>query len=322
MHVVEPATKAAGAEAGRPKPEDLAARVRAALEAGGLSQARAAAEIGISDSALSQWLAGTYQGSRLAMDGRISRWLAARAEREALASRLPAPPAWVETPTARRIDAALSYAQMAAEVAVVFGGAGVGKTVVARRYAEMRPNVWLTTLSPAERSMSAALELAARACGLRPTDPRAARLKADLVARLTGTRGLLVVDEAQHLGRDGLEVLRAIHDQAGVGLALVGSELVYARLTGGRRTEAFAQLFSRIGKRVALARPTAADIDAIAAAWGLGEAAGETVRRIGRQPGGLREVTKAVRLATLFADGEAVTSRHLRAAWRELGGES
>ena len=70
--------------------------------------------------------------------------------------------------------------------------------------------------------------------------------------RVNGVRGLLIVDEAQHLSLRALETLRALHDATGAGLALMGNAVVYARLTGGRRAAEFAQLFSRVGKRVRL----------------------------------------------------------------------
>lgn len=44
-------------------------------------------------------------------------------------------------------------------------------------------------------------------------------------------------------------------------------------------------------------------------------------RGIARRPGGLRGLTKTLRLASMFADGVALAEAHLRAAWRDLGGE-
>lgn len=303
--------------------QDLRDRVREEMERAGLSQAKAANEIGISDSRLSQWLAGKYRGDIPALERKVSRWLDARSERARLAASLPSAPGYVELPTSRRIAAGLSYAQMAGDITVIYGGAGISKTTTAREYAAGHPNVWLATMTASTNTLGPCLERVALACGLRPATTRAARIEADLVERLEGTHGLLIIDEAQHLNTRAIEALRGLHDATGVGLAIMGNELVYARITGGRRSAEFAQLFSRIGKRVRLTRPTRADVDALLAAWEIkGDKEREAVLEIARRPGALRGVTKVLRLASLFARGEPVRLEHIRAAWRDLGGES
>ena len=296
-------------------------RARKALKDGGLTQALAATEIGISDSALSQWLAGKYGGDEAAVEEKVVRWLEARGEREELLARLPAPPDWANTPSSRRAIAGLTYAQMAGYIAVIHGGAGVGKTMAARRYGGLRPNVWIATMSPWTQTVHACLEQVAGACGLRTVDFRSARLAAALTGRLAGTRGLLVVDEAQHLGAKALEGLRSLNDATGTGLALVGSDLLYERLTGGLRGAEFAQLFSRIGKRVRLPAATSEDADVLLAAWGVeGKAEREFARGIANKPGGLRGLSHTLGLASVFAGDKAVSAEHLRAAWKDLGG--
>lgn len=301
----------------------LAERARAEMEEAGLSQAKAANEIGISDSAYSQWLAGKYKGDVTAVEAKVARWLESRAERAKLAASLPAAPAWVETHTAKRVLAGLSYAQMAGDISVIYGGAGLGKTSAAKYYAQNHPNVWLATMTSSTNTLGSALERVAIACGIRPTSTRASRIEADLVERLEETGGLLIVDEAQHLNTRALEALRGLHDATGVGLAIMGNEMVYARITGGRRAAEFAQLFSRVGKRVRLTRPAESDVQAILSAWSITDKpAREAVLEIARKPGALRGVTKALRLASLFARGEAVLLQHIRAAWRDLGGDT
>ena len=298
---------------------DLIDRARAEIARHSLSQARAAAEIGISDAALSQWLADKYEGNVVVIAAKIIRWLAARKKQSELMGSLPAAPEWVETATATRILSGLAYAQMAADIALVYGGAGLGKSKAAARYSETWPSVWVSTMSAGGRSLAGCLERVALACGLRSINARPWRLEAEIVDRIRGTRGLLIVDEAQHLDTRALEVLRGLHDQAEIGLALLGNELLYARLTGGRRSAEFAQLFSRVGRRVRLTQPTQSDVHSLLAAWGVGGGA-ERVQalEIARQPGGLRGLTKALRLASMKAQGQAVASGHLKSAWREL----
>ena len=134
--------------------------------------------------------------------------------------------------------------------------------------------------------------------------------------------GLLVVDEAQHLGVRALDGLRGIHDAAGVGVALLGGDPLWTRMVGGRTGAAFAQLHSRVGRAVRLGRPSDGDVDAVLAAWSLrGKRMRAVARRIASRPGALRGLTKAIRYAHLMAEGPGrVTAAHVSAAWKEMGG--
>ena len=248
---------------------------------------------------------------------------------EDLRERLPAAPGYIETPTARRIAAALAYAQMAGDMALVCGGAGRGKTMAARQYSATRPETWLTTATPAARALGPCLNRVAAAGGVRPGGVRdAARTESALLERLAESRGLLIVDEAQHLDNQALEGLRGLHDAAGIGVALLGSTAVDARTAAPDA----AQIRSRIGRRVRLGRTPQADVDAILAAWKLNGDADirAAALSIASRAGALRGLTKALCLAALFSastsdeaagDGpKPISARHLRAAQKDLAG--
>ena len=69
---------------------------------------------------------------------------------------------------------------------------------------------------------------------------------------------LLVVDEANHLRWQQLELLRYLADEAGMGLILVGTDLMDRPFKDGRTATYLAQLASRMGaKRVRFERLTA-----------------------------------------------------------------
>ena len=299
----------------------LRERVRAELKAGGLTQAAAAAQAGISDAALSQWLAGKYGGDDAAVAGKLGRWLASRAERADLQRRIPLPPQWVEIPAARSVLAALSYAQLAADIAVVHGAAGAGKTTAATRYAATSPNVWLVKASRGTRSLGSCLRRVARVVNAVPEGRSIADIEDALAERLSGTRGLLVIDEAQCLSLSALDGLRQIHDASETGLALVGGKALWRRIAGNRASAELAQLFSRVGHQVGLEHPSEADADPLLDAWaGLGDSGREAARVIARQPGGLRAVRKVLGRAALMSRGRDVERRHVAAAWKALGG--
>lgn len=299
--------------------------VKAALQAArdtGKSQSALAREAGVSGTTLSQWLNGRYPGNDEQVFAKLSAWWR---NRQAAAA-APAPAAatgWVETPTGRAIAAALLFAQDKGSIAVVYGGAGLGKTTATRHYAQANPNVWRVTATPSSAGLMATLEAVAAALGLRDISNRPSVYAREIVQRMTGTRGLLVVDEAQHVSVQALEELRSLHDASGVGLALLGNEAVYARLTGGNRQATFAQLFSRIGFRMHLVEPTRADTDAILTSWGIvGEKERDWAYSVGRLPGGLRGLTHTLRQAGMLAHSSerAIDVRALQLAWQNLGG--
>jgi len=219
----------------------------------------------------------------------------------------------------------LTYAQIAGDISCVYGSAGIGKTKTCERYQRENPSVWMATMTTSHAGSAACLEEVAISIGMREIPFKAARMFREVCARVRGTRGLLIIDEAQHLSPAALESLRAIHDATGIGLVLAGNEMVYARLTGGARTAKFAQLYSRVGKRLRITRPLKADVMAIAGAFGItGAKEREACWVISKKGGALRQVVKTLRLAAMIATGNGAQMDidHIRAAWDDLkGGE-
>lgn len=298
-------------------------QIQARLDSGEVSQSQVARESGLTAPVVSSWLKGRYSGDNKAVEEKLRHWLQAQTRKTKAAMVLPDAPVWLSTPTAQKIDNVLTYAQGFGDLAVIYGGAGLGKTCTLRSYATRNNNVWVASMSPAHGGVVAALEEIAEAMNLRGVPGRASRLQRELIRRLHGTSGLLIIDEAQHLNINSLEAIRALHDATGVGLALVGNESVYARLTGGSRAATFAQLFSRLGKRLCLTMPQEEDVYALAECFSVtGTQENLALLEIARKPGALRGVVKALRLATVIAagEGQALSVSHIRLAWQDLGG--
>lgn len=298
-------------------PATARGRAKDALHHSGLSQAAAAKEIGISTPTLNQWLNGKYLGNNDEIEEKVERWLDAQARQVDAASRMPG---YFISPSSQKIIDTLAYAQMAGDIVCIYGGPGVGKTVSLRQYRDTNPATWIVTMAPDSAPVVPALEEVAEAVGLRDAAGGARKIARAIRRRVDGTRGLLIIDEAQHLSVAALEELRSIHDVTGIGLALVGNELVYARLTGGTRASHFAQLFSRIGARLFISRPTIGDVRALAAAWGVqGKAEMDLLKQMASKPGALRGASKVLALASMSAGGSEITVSALRHAWASLG---
>lgn len=302
---------------------DLRERIRTIAEDDrSYPQSRIAKEAGISPTAVSQWLGGTYAGDNDKVGAKMLVWLQAYEERLATGG-LPEGPAWVSTPSAEKIIAGLRYAQLANDVVLIYGGAGLGKSKSIHRYAQSAPNVFAVEMSPATSGVLACLEEIAIAVGMRDYTRQAAFLHRAICVRLRGTNGLLVIDEAQHLGVMALDQVRAIHDRTGVGLALVGNERVYTQMAGSNRAAYLDRLYSRIGKRIHLKKSSDGDADALVKAWGIDDGACRArIRDIASKPGALRVLTKVLRLAATYAQAanRKVCCEDIHASWRELGG--
>ena len=281
----------------------------------GLSHSRASKEIGVSTSALSGWLRGTYAGNQANISAQVSRWLAVRDEQE----RRGAPPR-VHSALAvtEEIGLMLLHTQSTADCALIYGAAGSGKSYAARRYASEHSQVAMATMSPAVSSALAVLNRVAGALGFGTGNVRSAAALEDLlVERLTDRRALLVVDEAHHLSQALLDELRCIHDRAACGLALLGNEPLWMRLTGGERA---AQLVSRIGLKKRLGAPAPTDADLLAKdLLGRTPTADDrkVLRNVALRAGGLRAINKTIHTAHAYAlgdDRKNITAADLAAA--------
>lgn len=299
---------------------ELIERVRDEISQSELSQSDAAKKIGISSSIMSQWLKGKYEGDNKEVNKKAERWLSACTERRGSIASMPSPPTWVETPTSKKINATFSYAQMAGVMGIVYGGAGVGKTVTCEHYAREYPNVWhIELMADAGGKLECAREIC-NVMGLTTTG-NASQLRRDIVNHAKGSQGLLIMDEAQFLKPLSLEMMRGIWRQAGIGVVLVGNEVVYAQLTGGQRAASFAQLFSRISKKQRLNKPLKGDVLQLADAWQVqGKKERDLLWDIANKNGALRSLTEVLRLASMYAGQEALSGRYIKAAWNELGG--
>ena len=230
--------------------------------------------------------------------------------REAAEELQPPEPEWVDTPSSMRVLATLAFAHRHGDIAVIHGGTGVGKTKAARRYARENENVWIAEMSGAANRLRPCLQEVARACGLLHAWGSAYAMECEIVERLRLDRGLLVIDEAQHLDHPQLDELRMLHDKSGRGLVLLGNDRFGSRI--GRPE--FAALASRVGVSVHLPHATGGDVDALLAARGIeGAKVREKALGLAAPPGGLRKLARALERGAL-AGAATGASRRVRSA--------
>lgn len=285
------------AEAAAMAPEDVRERVSALLADGALAQGTAAREAGISASALSQYLSGKYRGDVAAVEGKLARWLDARGERAEVRELVPEAPAFVETRSARDMMTCLRIAQSLEEMTSIAGVPGVGKSTTCREFRRRVPNVWIVTLASHTVGVVPVLkEICEAVGGGKATGANG--LAREVVRKIRGTRGLLIIDECHHATAAALDAIRALHDATGVGVALVGAPEMSGKI------ERMSQLHSRIGLPLYLLKALREDVEALLDAWAVRDAATRRdLASIAKRPGALRSVTKVLRLATSLARG-------------------
>jgi DNA transposition AAA+ family ATPase len=286
----------------------------------GSSWTALASQTGIPHGTLSVFAGGKYQGDNERLAREIYRFRQHLSTQADLAMEAPDVPEYYETPTARRLQSLLTWAQRGRIVAAATGP-GCGKTKALRNYRDAMSNVWLVTGKPSCSGVNNMQIEVLAALGERAARGSMQVLSQRIRDRVRNTGGLLAFDEAQELSERALNEIRSWHDDTGIGIALFGNETVIARIEGGNRRAAFAQLYSRIGMRLVQNLPLADDARALADAWEVhDQKQTDFIIKKSQQPGGLRTVTMMMELATMVASSEKRDRElsHLQDAWAQL----
>ncbi|GLK85721.1 AAA family ATPase [Ancylobacter defluvii] len=297
--------------------------VRAIKDREGLSWQHIADESGVKHGTLTPFMGNTYRGDTGRVAADLQRWLETRREREHTAAVLPDVPSFIMTPTAQDVLSTLSFAQSAPDFGVIVGGAGIGKTTAIEHYARRNSNVWFLTADPSMEKAANVLSILAEELGV--SERRNAFISRAISARVRGANGLVIVDEAQHLEAKAFDQLRTtVLDLGKCGIAVAGNESMLARLQGSadKRTQAFAQLHSRVGIRKMQHASKAADICLLLDAWGISDDDVKTLlKSIARKPGALRIMNKVIRLATMVSAAgspSSISRKDVNTAWSQL----
>lgn len=297
---------------------DIRARLNAHKASTGLSWTDLHRQIGVPSSTLSLFASGGYSGRNDRVAAQVERFLDGVVTAQLKAIELPEPPEFVELTASAEILAALAYAQRGRMVGIACAS-GHGKTTTMHEYQRRAANVWITRLKPSTAGVQPMLVELLKALGQPEATGSPHQLSARVVDKVARSRGLLIIDEVQHASDKAIEELRSIHDATGVGLALVGSQDVLARLESGPRARVMAQSNSRVSMKLVRVTVDPADADRLSRAWGI-EAPDQLafLRALAEKPGALRNIGKAVELAHILAAGAPLSLGDLRDAWAQL----
>lgn len=206
----------------------------------GYSQTQVAVAIGKSTAVINQYLQGKYAGDVPAIDALARSFINREVEKEK-SQKITA--RFVPTVTSRKGMDVIRYAHLDGDLNVIYGAAGLGKTMILREYAAQHRDALLIEADPGYTARVVLEEL----CGLLGISKRGNmhELSEACIAALRDSGRLLMVDEAENLPYRALETLRRIHDKSGIGLVLAGMPRLIINLKGKRGE--YQQLYSRVG---------------------------------------------------------------------------
>lgn len=216
---------------------------------------------------------------------------------------------------------AVSFAEAVGDISLIYGEAGLGKTVALKEYVRTNTDTIYIELKDCDKSTKGVCEKILACIGKeqRGVD----RLLVDtIIDYLTHIPRLIIIDEAQHLSIRALENLRAINDVTETGIVLCGNPTVYDRMHG-RGQAHFAQLYSRIGIRRHIIEPTLEDITSIFEVYTLNKECLLYLHQLALQRGGIRNCVKIVNIALQIREDEKepLNIDHLESAYQLRNGE-
>ena len=217
-----------------------------------VSQSKAAQAMGYSAGVVSAYKNHAYNGNVKVLEERINEWLKREARRLA---RVEVPT--TETVVMEQVRRAVIIAQDEAEIAVVIGDAGTGKTTAIRQYAKENHAALIIDVDPGFSKIVLMNEIA-RALGVEIKGG----MNSGVIDALKDRDAVIIIDEADYLSESSLELVRrVINDKARTGLVLVGLPTLEYKIRSLKNNHE--QLRSRVGVMVKLGRLKKADAEKI-----------------------------------------------------------
>jgi len=215
-------------------------RVKNFIEENAISFSYVARSIGYSSSALSQYLNGSYKGDVRKIEERLESFIKRFKEKKNVKIKKAG---YIDTKVSRQVFEVCRFCQIYGEIGVVYGEAGIGKTEALREYVRRNPDTIFVEadLGYTTKVLIREIHKATGGDGYGGIH----EMFVDIVHRLKNSGRLIIVDEAEHLPRRALDLLRRIYDKAEVGIVLVGLPVLIENIRGRKRD--FAQLYSRVG---------------------------------------------------------------------------
>ena len=194
---------------------------------------------GIAKSTISMWLNNNYKGDNDKIADKINNFIQREKERSNNDNGLP----FVDISISKYIFEIARICHTKGKIGVCVGKAGLGKTFAAKTYVKNYPDSILIE-SDSGYSAKSLLREIHRRLGLSGKGT-VYDLMSVVINKLNQSGRLLIIDEAENLPYRALEITRRIHDKTGVGILLLGRNILFENLKGFNNQ--YDQLYSRVG---------------------------------------------------------------------------
>lgn len=216
---------------------DLRAELQELMSNKNYSMAFVANATGIAKSTLSMWINNSYKGDNSKIADKINNFVQLEKERtndEELKV--------CDISILKYIFEIGKLCHTKGKIGVCAGRAGLGKTIAVKEYVKQNLNAILIESDSGYTAKSLLLEIHKR-LGLSGKGC-CYDLMSEVVNKLNHSGRLLIIDEAENLPYRALEITRRIHDKTGVGVLLVGRNVLFENLRGYNNQ--YDQLYSRV----------------------------------------------------------------------------
>lgn len=312
-------------------------RLKALVDAGTLTIAKAAKRMGYSPVTASQWLSGHYAGDV----SNVARKAAQLVEQIARGEDATLPSGFIVTSMVEQIFGIADMAQKHARIGIFTAPSGVSKSMTAQAIVQGAvagiPLAHHVRITSAHNSASQFLRLLAIEVGSRPISGTKARMLEGIIARIRDTRSMIILDDAQRLQPACDEIILDLCKLGECPVLVLDTDEFDSRVIGeGVCSGQFERLvIARYNAAAEQAQPggaplcTVDDVVRFARSMGLrlaGDAA-ERLTEISCHPGtgGLGRVAMLLAGAALVMRREGkdrVELRHVAAAWLMSRGKS
>ncbi len=207
-----------------------------------ISNSSFARKIGVAESTFSRYVSGNYPNP-VSIDEKVREFLEKEERRKS--SFVKDDIGFAMTTISKKVIDILEYSYIQKVIACIYGDAGIGKTYTTRKWMDGRNDICFVTATPTFSNPRPFLKLLS---GKLKTAKTASQdeMYLEIVEKLESTDKMIVIDEAQHLTKKTLEIVRSINDSTNTAIVMIGNELIYNKMLGKAQAE-FAQLFSRVG---------------------------------------------------------------------------
>ena len=210
----------------------------------GISNSAFAKKIGISESAFSRYINGNYPNPA-SIDDKVREFLGKEELRKD--GFVKESIDFAMTSISKRVISVLEYTRVQRVISCIYGDAGIGKTYTTKHWISDKNDIFFITVNPAFSTPKPFLKLLAKSMKTKISGGQD-EIYLCIMEKLQGGDNMIIIDEAQHLTKKSLEIIRGINDVCNTAIVMIGNELIYNKMLGRAQAE-FAQLFSRIGMR-------------------------------------------------------------------------